>query len=492
MTRPLALLLLCLLQLATTAPAQETPDPHREDFLALRDLQRQVWRKINAGENVEADRRNLLAAADEYNLRHPNEPNGLQFAAEVATALGDDDAVDANYGRLLLVNPNLVRAGLAWAAYYYDSQPSRAEEILVTLLSDAPDNLAYSMALYEFYSKKMPTKLDERFDRIIQEAPSNELTGFLTGLGTVSPDLAVEFAERAKERWPEDPASISLLGTRLRWAARYEDAIEQFELLDDEILLRDDIGVAYADCLYATHRFTDAIAHLQAIEQRNLISDKKASQGVNFRLGTRPRMIQYWNEEQVIRNAEAERDDNPRATIVIDGTPVHVELFEDQAPVAVANFIHLADDGFYEGSDFHRVHPGLMSQAGRRPGDEDPYGGPGYFIEHEGSRDDARRHFRGSLCMAATGKENRLGSQFYITHFPTSHLNTKHLVIGRVLDGQPHVEAMRGGERVDLVRITRRRPHDYAIDVQMENGSTVPRSVWKAMQSAPDQSSELP
>ena len=94
--------------------------------------------------------------------------------------------------------------------------------------------------------------------------------------------------------------------------------------------------------------------------------------------------------------------------------------------------------------------------------------------------------------MAATTQEQRIGSQFYITHFPTSHLNAKHVVIGRVLDGQDIVEAMRGDERINDVTVTRRRGHDYQIDVELENGSVVPRSVWKAMQAAPNQSSDAP
>ena len=490
----LRLSILTLLALLWGPPSLGQPpaDAAKDEMRSLRTQQTAIWRKIRAGEDVESDRRTLLAAIDRYNLEFPNDIAGLTFAAEIATALGDDDRVDSHYARVLAINPLQVRQGLAWAAYYYASDPPRAEQILKQLSADAPENVAFSMALYEFYAKKMPDRLERQFLDLNSRPPSPTLIGFLNGVSGVSKDLGLAYAMRTKEQWPDDPLAISQLASRLRWVARYQDAIGQFELLDEEMLLRDDIGMEYADCLYAVHRFKDSISHLQSIELQDSIFDKSASRGINFRLGTRPRMIQDWKEEQALWAADAERDDNPRATITIEGIPVHVELFEDHAPVAVANFIHLADEGFYTNSDFHRVQLGLMSQGGRRFGDSDPYGGPGYHIEHEGERSDARKHFRGSLCMAATTKEQRIGSQFYITHFPTSHLNASHVVIGRVLDGQDIVEAMRGRERIDAVKVTRRRDHDYRIDVELPNGSVVPRTVWKTMQVTPDQSSDDP
>ena len=488
----LSFLALLSMLTAPAALAQSLPDAAKDQMRSLREQQTAIWRKIRAGEDVQQDRRDLLSAIDDYNLDYPNDVAGLTFAAEIATAIGDDAMVDGYYARILAINPMLVRQGLAWAAYYYDSNPPRAEQILKQLSANAPDNVAFSMAMYEFYAKKMPDRLERQFLDLNTRPPSSELVGFLNGVSGTSKDLGLAYAMRTKEQWPDDPLATSQLASRLRWVARYQDAIDQFEQLDEEQLLRDDIGMEYADCLYATHRFTDSIAHLQAIQLRDSIFDKNASRGINFRLGTRPQMIQAWKDEQALRAADAERDDNPQATITIEGVPIRVELFEDHAPVAVANFIHLADEGFYTDSDFHRVQLGLMSQGGRRAGDTDPYGGPGYYIEHEGERANARKHFRGSICMAATTQEQRIGSQFYITHFPTSHLNAKHVVIGRVLDGQDIVEAMRGDERIDGVKVTRRRGHDYQIDVELKNGSVVPRSVWKAMQTAPDQSSDEP
>ena len=485
-------LALLILLAGPAAFAQSMTEAQKSEMRSLREQQTAIWRKIRAGEVVENDRRALLRAIDEYNLNFPNDTAGLTFAAEIAAALGDDDLVDTYYSNILGTNPQLVRQGLAWAAYYYDSNPARAEQILLRLGSNAPDNLAFSMAMYEFYTKKMPDRLDRQFEGLIEHPPTRELVGFINGVSATSRDLGLHYARKAKQRWPEDPIATAQLASRLRWVARYQDAIDQFVQLDEPLLLRDDIGMEYADCLYAVHRFTDSIEHLQAIELQDSIYDKRASRGINFRLGTRPRMIQAWKDEQVLRQSDAARDDNPRATIVVDGAPIRVELFEDQAPVSVANFIHLADEGFYRDSDFHRVETGLISQGGRRAGDSDPYGGPGYFIEHEGRRGDARGHFRGSLCMASTGQDQRIGSQFYITHFPTAHLDGTHVVIGRVLEGQERIESMRGGERINDVTITRRREHDYPMDVELEDGTTVPRSVWRAMQQAGDQSSDEP
>ena len=117
----------------------------------------------------------------------------------------------------------------------------------------------------------------------------------------------------------------------------------------------------------------------------------------------------------------------------------------------MANFIALSRSGFYDQTPFHRVHPTFLSQGGA-PGDAPPtFGTPGYSIENEareGVDDDlppnARRHFAGSLAMALIGPGQEVGSQFYITHSPTNHLDGLGPVIGHVIEGLDVVRAMRG------------------------------------------------
>ena len=97
---------------------------------------------------------------------------------------------------------------------------------------------------------------------------------------------------------------------------------------------------------------------------------------------------ELWKKEQAIREAEAAADNNPRVLLKTDRGDILLELFEDQAPNTVANFISLVDSGFYDGIAFHRVIPGFMAQGGDpNSKDDDPRndgsGGPPYTIACE-------------------------------------------------------------------------------------------------------------
>ncbi|MDO4551690.1 MAG: peptidylprolyl isomerase [Planctomycetia bacterium] len=121
-----------------------------------------------------------------------------------------------------------------------------------------------------------------------------------------------------------------------------------------------------------------------------------------------------------------------------------VELFEDEAPNTVANFIYLAEKGFYNNNDFHTVISGFMAQTGSPQ--PDGTGTPGYAIPDESTKPGARKHFRGSLSMAHLGT-NTAGSQFFITLVPSAHLDGKYTVFGRVIQGMEVVSAL---ERIDV------------------------------------------
>jgi cyclophilin family peptidyl-prolyl cis-trans isomerase len=108
-----------------------------------------------------------------------------------------------------------------------------------------------------------------------------------------------------------------------------------------------------------------------------------------------------------------------------------IELFADRAPKTVNNFVFLARQGFYDGIMFHRVIANFMAQGGDPTGKGS--GGPGYkFADefHAGLKHDKP----GMLSMANAGP-NTNGSQFFITHVPTPHLDNKHSVFGQVVDG---------------------------------------------------------
>jgi cyclophilin family peptidyl-prolyl cis-trans isomerase len=156
----------------------------------------------------------------------------------------------------------------------------------------------------------------------------------------------------------------------------------------------------------------------------------------------RQRAEQYdklWAAESAIRDAEKKADDLPRVKITTTKGDIVVELFENEAPNAVANFISLVEKKFYDGIAFHRVLPGFMAQGGDPlTKDADPRndgtGGPGYTIKCECTSPKARMHFRGSLSMAHAGPDTG-GSQFFLTFVPTTGLDGKHTVFGRVIEG---------------------------------------------------------
>src|SRR5579885_88313 len=110
---------------------------------------------------------------------------------------------------------------------------------------------------------------------------------------------------------------------------------------------------------------------------------------------------------------------------------IQIELFAAQAPVTVNNFVCLARDGFYNNTTFHRVIHGFMVQGGDPTGTG--RGGPGYaFRDEPGAL--ALKHDRAGILSMANAGANTNGSQFFITHLPTPHLNGKHAVFGKVAD----------------------------------------------------------
>ncbi len=132
---------------------------------------------------------------------------------------------------------------------------------------------------------------------------------------------------------------------------------------------------------------------------------------------------------------------------------IRLELFPTTAPKTVANFVELAKKGFYDGLAFHRVIAGFVIQGGcphtREGASGHPgTGGPGYQIRCETGAGNPERHSPGTLSMAHAGKDTG-GSQFFVTHAATPHLDGKHTVFGRVVDASDLkvVLAVRQGDR---------------------------------------------
>ena len=170
--------------------------------------------------------------------------------------------------------------------------------------------------------------------------------------------------------------------------------------------------------------------------------------------------------EMAKRAAEEKADDLPRVKIETSKGTIVVELFENEAPNAVANFISLVEKHFYDGTVFHRVIPQFMAQGGDPKGTGS--GGPGYSIACECELPGARKHFLGSLSMAHAGKDTG-GSQFFLTFRPTEHLDGKHTVFGRVIEGLdvlPKIQRTEGPmaglpDKIVKAEVIRKRDHAY-------------------------------
>ena len=126
------------------------------------------------------------------------------------------------------------------------------------------------------------------------------------------------------------------------------------------------------------------------------------------------------------------------ATLTTDKGDIVIHLFADKVPTTVNNFVFLAREGFYDDTIFHRVIPNFMAQGGDPTGTG--RGGPGYRFKDEFHKD-LRHNKPGILSMANAGP-NTNGSQFFITHVPTPHLDNHHTVFGEVIVGMDVVLAI--------------------------------------------------
>jgi peptidyl-prolyl cis-trans isomerase B (cyclophilin B) len=124
-------------------------------------------------------------------------------------------------------------------------------------------------------------------------------------------------------------------------------------------------------------------------------------------------------------------------------------LFASKVPMTVANFLNLCSSGYYNGVTFHRVIKDFMIQGGDPTGTG--RGGPGYRFADEFDR--SLRHSKPGVFSMANAGPGTNGSQFFITHLPTPHLDGKHTVFGEVTKGQDVVNAIRGGDKIKSIEV---------------------------------------
>ncbi len=284
-------------------------------------------------------------------------------------------------------------------------------------------------------------------------------------------DLVAAAVEAFEEAPLQDAEIAQFLGGILTWEAQTDDYEIAFEIGQGLIASGVEETSVYAmtaDAAFCTNQFDLAEKYFQLAGDGVLDDVRKAhKQQVGYYKA-------QWAKEEKIREAEAKADDLPRVEIATEDGTMIIELFENEAPNTVANFISLVKKGFYNGLTFHRVMAGFMAQGGCPDGTGG--GGPGYRIECECVKPDSRKHFRGSLSMAHAGPDTG-GSQFFLCFGPAIGLDgppapSHHTVFGRVVEGmdvlakinrpdKPKGETPADPEKILSMKVLRDRGHEY-------------------------------
>ena len=214
---------------------------------------------------------------------------------------------------------------------------------------------------------------------------------------------------------------------------------------------------------YGLQDFRSANEFLTRLENLNIGLDPKLRQDFDL-------TVQAWEIEKALRAQEEAANNLPRVKLETTDGDVVIELFEDQAPNTVANFIKLVKDGFYDNLEFFHVVPSSYARAGCTANDGTT--NPGYRIRNE--FEDERRHFAGTVVMQNDG-ENTAGSQFIILHRPDPNLAGKVVAFGRVLEGLDIVYGFKPVNRIrnpngkatviNKATVLRDRGHEYEPEI---------------------------
>jgi peptidyl-prolyl cis-trans isomerase B (cyclophilin B) len=218
--------------------------------------------------------------------------------------------------------------------------------------------------------------------------------------------------------------------------------------------VKEGLALARGLLLYKRGELADAVAALEPLARRYA-----AEPLIVLHLEQARAALETWGEETMARQKEAKADTLPRVTLTTTKGAVMLELFEDDLPNTVKNFVWLVERGFYDGLAFHRNVPFFAIQSG------DPFskegadarwlggGGPGYAVPTEPVK---RRPTRGAVALATTGQDTG-GSQFLLLLGTAAHLDDASPVFGRILEGQDVAESLVQGDRIVKAEVTRRR-----------------------------------
>lgn len=179
----------------------------------------------------------------------------------------------------------------------------------------------------------------------------------------------------------------------------------------------------------ATNDYDEAERLVAMLDQRGDNPELVAQAAIDL-----PRLKARWAREQELIAQDAAGEPLPRVELITSKGVIEIELFENQAPNTVANFINLVEDGFFDGNLFHRVIEHFAAQSGSPAGDG--AGNGGFTIASEREHPDNRDFFRGTVGLALAGDYVETGStQFFICFSPAPELDENYTAFGRVIGG---------------------------------------------------------
>jgi len=455
----IALLLACMANLSPPPPA--LPSAREVEAQALTEAIAQL---NPAQPDDPAWRDEALAIRQRARLfseSYPEDSRGIEASAMLSVSLADDAGVDADLRRVLDTSPEKTSAGLIWSDYWLERDPARAIDILEMLIDERPEALIYINRLMKILIAEAPPRILTRFERYhAPDANLEQAAIELDLLSRLSPPIGVEIGNDLLARHPDHTGIAVGTARGYRTGNRFADARLLLDNLPENSLTDPGDVYLWSDTYYADHHFDRAWELLSSIDMEALAEAQRPGlhRRLKFMLPLRQKAAEVWPAEQQKRHNDAVRGDNPMAILRIGGREVIIELFEDDAPNTVANFIAAADLQLYDGWAAGQVHTGFRTILGDRH-EED--GLPGWTIAEEHELPTARPIVSGSLVAYKTSRPLSTDTTFFIMHFPGPHLNGMRTCFGRVVSGLDVIREMNEGDIIDSIEVLRRRDHDY-------------------------------
>ncbi|XZE46079.1 peptidylprolyl isomerase [Pirellulaceae bacterium SH467] len=360
------------------------------------------------------------------------------------------------------------------------SREAQARELRFAFIPDedtSEEAKAYRAAYAEF--QKAVTELIMAMNRHslayeINEAKQKELDDLWNSSLSNCHKARRIWIEQCAKTYLANPQKYASLGLSLKEMFLFDAQLDRVDvwktslsamleldpnLLDGELLLE-----LVSACI-ANQEYDLAMAAGELLKQKHELVESQL-----LFLSNLPRMKEVWEKEKAKRQEESQRDNNPRIELATSKGRVVIELFEDDAPEAVANIIYLTERGYYNRKAFFRVEQHMVAQTGCEKGDGT--GDAGYTIRGEVTSESYRPHLRGSCAIALGAKDggpdsDSGSSQFYIAFTTLEHLDGKYTVFGRVIEGMENVSLFRQMNLADEEESKEQKNPDFIIETKV-------------------------